>query len=218
MAQNTAHKTEKWKPTDLSFKTTISWKFSQTSPFEVDFYADVTGPQNIKMKIPGFYDGNDTWKIRFAPTTEGEWSITTHSDVLELDNKRMKLDCVSNTNVKVHGPLIVDSKNPHHFIFEDGSRYFPVGYEANWLFAMDMEATDKSLLSLNPFLDKLSSFGFNWINLNVWAYIPAGKKEKPKKRTLVQQSYWLGKEPTIRPTLKSLTSSIGNILIRLSKR
>lgn len=48
------------------------------------------------MTLPGFYDGNDTWKIRFAPAKEGEWTITAHSDVLELDNQQVKLECMSN--------------------------------------------------------------------------------------------------------------------------
>jgi len=161
---------QKWKPTDMEFKTSITWQFSPTCPFEVDFHADITGPDNIKMTLPGFYDGFDTWKIRFAPTKEGEWTIITHSDVVELDNQQVKLVCIPNSNSKVHGALIVDRENPHHFIYEDETRFFPVGYEANWLFAMDMDSTDKTLPTLHPFLDKLSASGFNWINMNVWAY------------------------------------------------
>lgn len=170
LAGNVTMKVEKWKPTDLEFKTSITWQFSPTGPFEVDFHADITGPDNIKMTLPGFYDGENSWKVRFAPTKEGEWTLTTHSDVLELDNQQIKLECISNKNNKVHGGLVVDPANPHHFIYEDGTKFFPIGYEANWLFAMDMDATNQTLPTLHPFLDKLSASGFNLINMNVWAY------------------------------------------------
>jgi len=169
---------EKWNPVDLSFKTTITWRFSPTDPFEVGFYAEVTGPDNITFKQPGFYDGDDTWKIRFSPIREGEWIITTHSDVLELDRQQVKVTCVANLGVKSHGGLGVDSRNPHHFIYEDGARFFPVGYEANWLFAMDMDATGQTLPTLGPFLDKLSGSGFNLININLWAYDTSWRKGK----------------------------------------
>jgi hypothetical protein len=169
-AGNETLKVQKWNPIDLEFKTSITWRFSPTDQFEVSFYAEITGPDNISFSTPGFYDGNDTWKIRFSPTKEGEWSITTHSEVIELDKQQIKLECINNKNKNVHGGLLVDPENPHHFIYEDGSRWFPMGYEANWLFALDMDASDNTLPTLNPFLDKLSKYGFNLILINTWAY------------------------------------------------
>jgi len=169
---------ERWKPTDLKFKTTITWQFSPTDPFEVEFYAEVTGPDHVTFKQSGFYDGDDTWKIRFSPNREGEWIITTRSDVLELDRKQVRLRCVANRSEKVHGALLVDPQNPHHFVYEDGTRFFPVGYEANWLFAMDMDGSAGALPTLEPFLDKLSGAGFNLINVNVWAYDTSWRKGK----------------------------------------
>ena len=163
-------KVQKWTPTDLEFKTTITWRFSPTGPFDVGFSADITGPDNIKFTLPGFYDGDDTWKIRFSPTREGEWNITTRSEAIELDNQQMKLLCIKNENENVHGGLVVDPENPRHFIYEDGTRWFPMGYEANWLFALDMDVNDNSLPTLNPFLDKLAHHGFNFILINVYAH------------------------------------------------
>ena len=50
-------KIEQWTPTDLEFKTSITWKFSPTDTFEIDFHAEISGPDNMRMKHPGFYDG-----------------------------------------------------------------------------------------------------------------------------------------------------------------
>jgi hypothetical protein len=169
-AQNESLKVQKWNPTDLKFKTEVTWRFSPTDPFEIDFYAEITGPDNIKLTLPGFYSGEDTWIIRFSPTREGEWNITTQSEVIELDKQQVKIECIKNDDETVHGRLLVDPENPHHFIYEDGTRWFPMGYEANWLFAMDMDVKDNTLPTLNPFLDKLSKYGFNFILINAWAY------------------------------------------------
>ena len=169
---------EKWQPVDLDFKTTITWRFSPTDPFAIAFDAEVTGPDNITFTQPGFYDGMDTWKIRFAPNREGEWTIITRSDVLELDRQQVTVTCVAKRSEHSHGGLRVDPEHPHHFVLEDGTRFFPVGYEANWLFAMDMDATGPSLPKLEPLLDKLSASGFNLININLWAYDTSWRQGK----------------------------------------
>lgn len=60
------------------------------------------------------------------------------------------------------------SNHPYHFVFEDGSRYLMMGYECDWLWALDMK--DPNLPTLNPFLDKLAKHGFNLIILNAYAH------------------------------------------------
>lgn len=49
----------------------------------------------------------------------------------------------------MHGPVRVDPANPHHFRYADGTPYFLLGYEINWLWAFDMTAPKpKRLLAL----------------------------------------------------------------------
>ena len=154
----------KWSPCNLEFKSTTT----PINPFTVGISANITGPKGIAIKLEGFYDGNNTWKIRFSPTIEGKWAITTHSDIPDLNNKQAQVLCVGNDNKNIHGELQIDPVIKHHFIFEDGTRYFPLGYEANWLWAMD--EYDNSLPTLNPFLDKLSKYGFNFVLVNAYCY------------------------------------------------
>jgi Domain of unknown function (DUF5060) len=37
--------------------------------------------------VDGFYDGIGTYKVRFMPDTEGEWTYTTSSNAPQLDGK-----------------------------------------------------------------------------------------------------------------------------------
>jgi len=164
VTSNPTLKLQRWKPYDFVFKSTAQ----PINPFAVKFTASITGPDNIQMTLPGYYDGNNIWKIRFSPTKEGKWTIITHSDQPDLDKQQTQLVCIKNQNGSIHGGLQIDPVNRHHFINEDGTRWFPVGYEANWLWSLD--GNDNSLPTINPFLDKLSKSGFNFILINAYAY------------------------------------------------
>src|SRR5204863_5915143 len=101
------------------------------NPFDVELTGELTGPDGEHLTIPGFYDGQDEWKIRFSPTRQGEWSLSTTSLLAALNGKvEAGIVCVSNRQPNIHGALRVDAAHPYHFIYEDGTRYFLLGYEA----------------------------------------------------------------------------------------
>ena len=162
----------KWQPHDFAFQSSSDYE----NPFMVPFSATVTQPDGGKYTIPGFYDGEGTWKVRVAPDAEGNWSLTTHSDDPALDGKTASFVCVTNDNGSVHGGLQIDPEHPYHFIFEDGTRYFLNGYECDWLWALDMEGPE--VPRLDPFLDKLVKYGFNHIILNAYAHDCGWRKGK----------------------------------------
>ena len=149
-------KVQKWEPQDFVFHS------ENDNPFAVAFSASVRQPDGREFNMPGFYDGDGTWKIRISMNTEGMWSIFTHSDDPCLDGKSLSIEC-SGEDPKLHGSLNIDRENPYHFVYEDGARYFMMGYECDWLWALDLS-------ELNPFLDKLADYGFNNIILNAYAH------------------------------------------------
>jgi hypothetical protein len=160
----------RWQPHDFTFTSASP----PQNPFIVAFSAEATGPDGTKLTVPGFYDGQNTWKIRFAPTSEGKWSLTTHSDVADLDNQQAGLSCTPNNNPLVHGGLKVDAQHPRHFIYEDGTRWFPLGYECDWFWALD--TGNATLPTVDPLLDKISASGFTFVLLNAYAYDTAWRK------------------------------------------
>jgi Protein of unknown function (DUF4038)/Domain of unknown function (DUF5060) len=160
----------RWEPHDFAFKASVS----QANPFRVTFSADLSGPGGAKFTVPGFYDGDSTWKVRVSAATDGAWSLVTHSDVAELNGKRAAFTCVAPRSSAVHGSLRVDPERPHQFIFEDGTHFLPVGYECDWLWAID--ANDPALPTINPFLDQLTAHGFNFIILNAYAHDTTWRK------------------------------------------
>jgi hypothetical protein len=152
------------QPLDLEFKSMAT----VSNPFAIEFWADFTGPGGIRLTLPGFYDGNGLWKVRFSTAKAGIWTLVTHASLPDLDGRKLEFRVTANANKIQHGGLRVDTDHPHHFVYEDGTHWFPAGYECNWLWALD--ETDDQLPTVNSFLDKLSSFGFNLILVNAYCY------------------------------------------------
>ena len=159
-----------WQPHDFAFTA----EARVDNPFLVRFTATVTGPEGRTFDSLGFHDGDNTWKVRVAANQPGEWTLVTHSELPELDGKRAAFTCAANANKKIHGVLRVDPGHKHHFIFEDGTRFFMLGYECDWLWALDTR--DPKLGTVRPFLDKLAKHGFNYVILNTYAHDTGWRK------------------------------------------
>lgn len=145
---------------DFEFRSGASHDF----PFDVDFSAVFHGPDGRELVVPGFYDGDGIWKVRFSPTATGEWTFETRSTDADLDAIRGDpIQCTPNENPAVHGGLLVDRAHPHHFIWEDGTRYFLAGDECDWLFALELDLAER-------YLDGLAAHGFNHVLMQVYAH------------------------------------------------
>ena len=79
---------------------------------------------DVRIEVPGFYDGDGMFKLRFMPVSEGEWNYHTHSNEPALDGQTGRLDCVAPSPGN-HGPVRV--RNQFHFGYDDGTPYFPFG-------------------------------------------------------------------------------------------
>jgi hypothetical protein len=162
----------RWQPHDFSFPS----KTHPENPFATAFSATVKGPDGKEFIAPGFFDGNDTWKVRVAPGSEGKWSLVTQSDLADLNGQRAEFNCVPNANPRIHGPLRVDPAHPHHFIHADGARFYLQGYEYDWLWALD---TGKPTVpTVGQSLDLLARHGFNYVILNAYAHDTSWRKGK----------------------------------------
>lgn len=149
---------------DFSFKASV-----KGNPFDVQLIGEFTGPDGIELSIPAFYDGDGTWKIRFSPTAVGQWSLRTVSPVAALNGEAVAdISAVPNTNSAIHGRLLVDPVHRNHFEFEDGTHYFLMGYEVDWLAEADMKDPERRLM--RHLIDQISSHGFNHVLVNVFGY------------------------------------------------
>lgn len=121
-----------WQPMELAFaaETAIA------DPFDFDganFVATFAGPDGQQLEIPGFWDGESVWKIRFTPTQAGEWSyVTRFSDPADsgLQGRRGRLHvekAAGGVATRAHGGFLRVSADQRLLSYTDGTPFFWLG-------------------------------------------------------------------------------------------
>lgn len=91
-----------------------------------------TAPDGSEMKIPGFWDGQEAWRLRFTPSQEGAWRY----QLTIADSRGASKPAEGTFNVTssaLHGWLqvgnMVDpSYSPRYFATHDGTPFYGLGY------------------------------------------------------------------------------------------
>jgi hypothetical protein len=95
-----------------------------SNPFtDATVTGDFTSPSGKTRSIDGFYDGDNTWRLRFVPDEEGEWHYLLRGEGVEV-LQQGHLRCVSSKN---HGYIHKNPENPYSFAYSDSTPYFPMG-------------------------------------------------------------------------------------------
>ncbi len=93
---------------------------------EVDLSATFSKGED-QVKVPGFYDGEGVYRIRFSPGTLGKWTYLTESNAGQLSDRKGTFKCIS-PGAENHGPLQI--VNTFYFQYADGTPYYAVGTTA----------------------------------------------------------------------------------------
>ncbi len=155
---------QRWEPVEIAFHASVE----ASNPFMVEFEALVTAPDGSQLRVPGFHDGADVWKVRVMPFASGLWKAVTRSEQKPLDGRRFEFACADRSAPLQHGRLRVDAEHPYHFKFEDGTRHYMLAYECDWLWALDHG--DPAMPKTKAFLDQIAGHGFNTVIVNTFAY------------------------------------------------
>jgi len=76
------------------------------------------------IEVPGFYDGDGNYRVRFSPDKQGNWKYETVSSTPELNGKTGEFT-VTKPAANNHGPVRV--ANTFHFTYADGKPYKQLG-------------------------------------------------------------------------------------------
>ena len=110
---------EKWKIFELTLNGPANGNPFKDIKLSGQFIKD-----GDTISVPGFYDGEGIFKIRFMPQKEGKWNYVTSSNFNNLDNKKGSFLCIP-ANKDNHGPVAV--KDTFYFAYADGNSYYPFG-------------------------------------------------------------------------------------------
>ena len=75
------------------------------------------------VAVPGFYDGDGVWKVRFMPSFTGEYRYTVSGSFADAETSGVFTVTVPSEGN--HGPVRV--KHRYHFAYADGTPFYPLG-------------------------------------------------------------------------------------------
>ena len=165
-AKNQDIRLNKWEVMDISFQLK---KRPSGNPFELTFGATFKGPENESLKLPGFYNGDNEWVIRFSAGMAGEWAFNTYSAHPELAGLKGTVVVSESAAPGEHGAVRIDPNAPRHFMYADSTPYFGIAFELDWLFALDY-GNKEGLPKTRQIISDIKENGFNQVVMNVYAY------------------------------------------------
>jgi hypothetical protein len=155
---------QQWQAVEIALTSSRSY----ADPFQdVDVTATFTGPDKKTIIRPAFWDGGTTWKVRFAPTHTGRWTMRTSSTDVEnsgLHQVTRTVQCdpySGNLEIYKHGFLKV-SGNGRYLTYSDGTPFFYLG-DTHWILAHERFDTSNAPGVNSQFkymVDKRVSQGF----------------------------------------------------------
>jgi hypothetical protein len=125
---------EQWRVAEISLASSKSY----ANPFmDVDVTAIFTGPGGESIQRPAFWDGGNTWKIRFAPTRTGLWTYRTSSTDTQNDGLNKRSGTIRSVAYKGSLPIyqhgfVKVSQNGRYLTYADGAPFFFLG-DTHWL-------------------------------------------------------------------------------------
>lgn len=127
---------EKWRTCEIELCSSKEYG----NPFiDVDVTAEFIGPGGEKIKLLGYWDGENKWKIRFAPTAEGEWRYTTQaSDGNSSLMQSGEIKCIpysGELDIYKHGFLKVGPQG-RYLVYNDNTPFFWLG-DTHWTFVTE---------------------------------------------------------------------------------
>jgi hypothetical protein len=120
--------------------------------------------------VPGFYDGDSTYRIRFSPPETGAWNYITESNAEELAGQEGGFICTSPSDGN-HGPLQI--VNQFYFEYSDGTPIYIIGTTAYQWTSVDQHIQERTLQTLE-------SSPFNKVRMTVFPkYYQYGNETEP---------------------------------------
>jgi Domain of unknown function (DUF5060) len=143
-----------------TIETSFQLKNLPGDPFDyekVNVQVSIKKADGATVQVPAFYDGADTWRVRFTPTMPGPYGVVDVklNGAIVREAKLEKKDWTVSGTPKP-GFVRIDKGSHSEFVLDNGSRFYPIGRNIGW------ESKDTSYSSL---FEKMKANGENWSRL-----------------------------------------------------
>ena len=110
---NQAYTCPRWDVIDVVFQVPDPGP----DPFAITFGATFCGSGDAELRIPGFYNGDGTYLLRFSPPEEGNWAFETYSSAAALSGQRGSVQGRSAVlEFAIHVQFLVPVKEGLHLV------------------------------------------------------------------------------------------------------
>ena len=129
--------TQQWRVAEITLTSSTTYQNAYT---EVEIDATFTGPGGVVITRPAFWDGGNTWKIRFAPTKVGTWTFTTVVSSTTATTRDAGLSGITGTvvatpytgSLPIYQKGFVKSRPGRYLVYDDNTPFWWIGYEMFW--------------------------------------------------------------------------------------
>ena len=196
-SQTAVPQVEKWGLHEIALKGPVDG-----NPFlDVTLEAYFTNGTDV-IRVPGFYDGDGQYKIRFSPPSLGEWRWYSLSSAPKLTGHLGRIEVIAPA-IGNHGPVRV-TKDGYHFEYSDGFPFRQIGTTCYaWAQQSDTRVTQT--------LQTLKESPFNKIRMCVFPNVAAepihpfvvtGKGDRDWDATQFNPAYFRRFEDRVRRLLE----------------
>ncbi len=113
-----------WSVYEVAMNSATSYSNAYTG---VSVTATFTGPNGTTKYVKGFWDGGNSFRLRFTPTIRGVWTYSIGSQPTDAGLARSGTLNVTGPKPGEHGFLRRDPSSVYNFRFDDGTHYFMMG-------------------------------------------------------------------------------------------
>jgi hypothetical protein len=111
------------------------------NPFDEVRLAGIFESEGVQIRVPGFYDGDGVYRIRFSPPSLGPWRWRSESNAGALGGASGAFRCVA-PRPGNHGPVRV-SADGFHFAYADGTPFRQIGTTCySWALQSDAKCAE----------------------------------------------------------------------------
>lgn len=118
-----------------SVELSVSLEAQYNNPYDarqVELDGFFTAPDGTSMKMPGFWDGEASWKVRFTPSAVGTW----HYRLTVTDERGASLPASGEIQVipsNLHGWLqagnwVDPAYSSRYLVYQDGTPFYGIGH------------------------------------------------------------------------------------------
>lgn len=99
---------------------------------EITLDAIFNGPDGSEWKIPGFWDAQSSWVLRFTPSVVGTWDlqimVKDKNGLSHQNGHRFSVTASGNHGWLQVGSWVDPSYNPRYLAYHDGTPFYGIGH------------------------------------------------------------------------------------------